>query len=548
MKIYIAQINTVVGAIRTNTNNIIEYARKAAADGGNLVVFHEMAITGYPPKDLLDKKEFVDDNIAAVKLIAKSCPEIGVIVGFVDHNPNKQGKRLMNAAALTHGGKIVSKTYKSLLPFYDVFDEGRYFEPAAEVHAAELHGKKIGITICEDVWNDKDVFNTLYYHRNPVEELIGKHAEIIITINASPFHAGKPVLKRDMLKKLAKKHKVPIAYVNQVGANDSLIFDGGSAVFGADGKIKAQAKMFEEDFIAYDTETDTGDIRQILDNDTETVFSALVLGVRDYFRKCGIKKAIIGVSGGIDSALSTCIAAEALGRENVLGVSMPSKYSSKASVDDARELCDNLGVHFKIIPIQKIVDTYSDTMKSDFEGLPENIAEENIQARVRANILLALSNKFGYLVLNNGNKSESSVGYCTLYGDMAGGLAVISDVPKFMVYELARHYNRNKKVIPENIFAKAPSAELKPNQTDQDTLPPYDILDKIVKAYVEESKGKDEIIAMGIDEDIVDKTIRMINASEYKRHQMPPGLKVTTKAYGFGRRMPIACKIERLDD
>lgn len=547
MKIYLAQINTTVGAIKTNTNKIIEYAHKAMACGGNLVVFHEMAITGYPPKDLLDRKEFVDDNIAAVNLIAKSCPKIGIIVGFVDHNPNKQGKRLMNAAALTYGGKVISKTYKSLLPFYDVFDEGRYFEPSSEVHVSEFLGKKTGITICEDVWNDKDASNVQYYQINPVEELIKQKSEIIITINSSPFHAGKPAMRNNMLKKLAVKYRTPVIYVNQVGGNDSLIFDGGSVVFDSDGVVKARAKMFEEDFIVYDTEAKSGDISDTSNNDTEMVFNALVTGVRDYFRKCGIKKAIIGVSGGIDSALSTCIATEALGKENVLGVSMPSKYSSKASIEDAKELCANLGVEFKIIPIQKIVDVYSETMKDEFKNLTADTTEENIQARVRANILLAMSNKFGYLVLNNGNKSESSVGYCTLYGDMAGGLAVISDVPKYMVYELARYVNRDRKIVPENIFTKAPSAELKPNQTDQDTLPPYDILDKIIKAYVEESKGKDEIIAMGIDKDIVEKTIRMINASEYKRHQMPPGLKVTTKAYGFGRRMPIACKIERLN-
>ena len=547
MKIYLAQINTTVGAIKTNTNKIIEYSHKAAANSGDLVVFHEMAVTGYPPKDLLDRKEFVDDNIAAINLIAKSCPEIGIITGFVDRNPNKQGKRLMNAAVLAYGGKIISKTYKTLLPFYDVFDEGRYFEPSSDFHISEFMGKKIGITICEDVWNDKDASNLQNYQINPVKELIERKSELIITINSSPFHAGKLAMRNDMLKRLAVKYRTPIIYVNQVGGNDSLIFDGGSVVFDSDGVVKAQAKIFEEDFIVYDTDKNAGNIRQIPDNDTEMVYSALVLGVRDYFSKCGIKKAVIGVSGGIDSALSTCIATEALGKENVLGVSMPSKYSSKASIEDARELCANLGIEFKIIPIQKIVDVYSEVMKDEFKNLPEDITEENIQARVRANILLAMSNKFGYLVLNNGNKSESSVGYCTLYGDMAGGLGVISDVPKYMVYELAKYVNRNKKFVPENIFTKAPSAELKPNQTDQDTLPPYDILDKIIKAYVEESKGKDEIIAMGIDKDIVEQTIRMINNSEYKRHQMPPGLKVTTKAYGFGRRMPIACKIERLN-
>ncbi len=545
MKIFLAQINTVVGAVRTNTGRIIEFARKAAKKGGDLVVFHEMAITGYPPKDLLDKKEFVDDNIAAVEKIARACPEIGIIVGFVDYNPSAEGKRLMNAAALTYKGEIVAKEYKSLLPFYDVFDEGRYFEPASEVRVVEYGGRKIGLTICEDIWNDKDAFNVTAYHFNPVEELTKQCAEIIISINSSPFTIGKLGLKRDMLKKLAIEYNVPIVYLNQVGANDSLIFDGASVVIGPDGAIQAQAGMFEEDLIVYDTDTGKGDIRDIPAGDIEMVFKALVLGVRDYFRKCGIEKAVVGVSGGIDSALSTSIAVEALGSDNVIGVSMPSKYSSKSSVDDARKLCKNLGVEFKVIPIQKIVETYHESLSEEFKGLPQDVTEENIQARVRANILLALSNKFGYLVLNNGNKSESSVGYCTMYGDMAGGLAVLSDVPKMMVYELAGFINRSKAIIPKNTLTKAPSAELKPDQKDEDSLPPYEVLDKIITAYVEESRGIDEIVGMGIEREIVEKTVEMINRSEFKRRQMPPGLKVTTKAYGFGRRMPIAARIER---
>jgi NAD+ synthase (glutamine-hydrolysing) len=548
MRIYLAQINTVVGAIRTNTNKIIEFAQRAAKENGDLVVFHEMAITGYPPKDLLDKKEFVDDNIAAVGEIARACPDIGIVVGFVDRNPHSEGKRLMNAAALTCKGAIVAKVYKTLLPFYDVFDEGRYFEPGSDLRVIDFKGTGIGITICEDIWNDKDVFNITVYPVNPVSELIKRGAETIITINSSPFTVGKIRLKHDMLGKLATKHGVPIIYLNQVGANDSLIFDGGSVVFGPDGKMRTQARMFEEDLIAYDTNRDKNNIRDVPAGETEMVFKALVLGVRDYFEKCGLEKAVVGVSGGIDSALSTTIAVEALGKENVLGVSMPSKYSSKASIDDARGLCSSLGVQFKVIPIQKIVDTYRDSLSDEFKGTPEDITEENIQARVRANILLALSNKFGYLVLNNGNKSESSVGYCTMYGDMAGGLAVISDVPKMMVYDLAKHVNRSRPVIPENILTKPPSAELKPNQKDQDSLPPYDTLDKIITAYVEESRGIDEIVESGIDRDIVEKTVKMINRSEYKRRQMPPGLKVTTKAYGFGRRMPIAGRIERLKD
>ena len=548
MKIFLAQINTVVGAIRTNTNRIIEFTRRAVEKGGDLVVFHEMAVTGYPPKDLLDKNDFIDDNMAAVLEIARACPEIGIIVGHVDRNPESRGKRLMNAAALTHDGRVVAKEYKSLLPFYDVFDEGRYFEPAREARVIGFQGLKIGLTICEDIWNDKDVFNTTFYHSNPVEELVGDGAECIITINSSPFTIGKPALRRDMLSRLALRHKVPVIYVNQVGANDSLIFDGASMVFGPDGKLRAQAEMFEEDIICYDTEKGSGDLRKIPKGEVETAFRALVLGVKDYFKKCGIEKAVVGVSGGIDSSLSVSVAVQALGKKNVLGVAMPSEFSSKSSVDDAKELCRNLGIEFKIIPIQKIVDSYHDTLRGEFKGLPPGIAEENIQARVRANILLALSNKFGYLVLNNGNKSESSVGYCTIYGDMAGGLAVISDVPKMMVYELAKYVNRSRTIIPENVFAKPPSAELRPDQKDQDSLPPYETLDKIITAYVEESKGIDEIIAAGLDKDIVIEIVKMINRNEYKRRQMPPGLKVTTKAYGFGRRMPIAGRIERLKD
>jgi NAD+ synthase (glutamine-hydrolysing) len=408
--------------------------------------------------------------------------------------------------------------------------------------------QEIGLTICEDIWNDKDVFNVNLYHFDPLEKLAQQGAETIISINASPFTIGKLNLKHEMLRKVAAKHGVSVVYVNQVGGNDSLIFDGVSSVIGPDGKIRARARMFEEDLVMYDASTGKGEIRDMPDSDIEMAYGALVLGVRDYFLKCGLQKAIVGVSGGIDSALSITIATEALGTGNVLGISMPSKFSSEASVDDARELCGNLGVPFKVIPIQDIVDSYHRTLAGEFKGTPSDITEENIQARVRANILFALSNKFGYLVLNNGNKSESSVGYCTIYGDMAGGLAVISDVPKVMVYDLARYVNRAGEIIPENILTKAPSAELKPGQRDQDTLPPYEVLDKVIRAYVEESRGIDEIVGMGVDKEMVRDIVRMINRSEYKRQQMPPGLKVTTKAYGFGRRMPIAGRFERLAD
>jgi len=544
MKIALAQINTTVGALQDNVAAIREAAARAKKLGADLAVFCEMAITGYPPKDLLEKRWFVEENLAALEALAKSSKEIPIVVGYVDRNPSKEGKRLLNSAALLAGGRVVSRHHKSLLPTYDVFDEGRYFEPAAEIAPAVLGGRTLGVTICEDVWNDKDFFNTALYHDDPPQKLVAVGVEVIVSINASPFSTGKRALKLDMLRAMAKKHKRPVIYVNQVGGNDDLIFDGASLVVNAKGEVVAQAKEFEEDLILFDTEAGSGDVRKIEAEDLPRMLRALALGVRDYVRKCGFADVVIGLSGGLDSALTAVIAADALGPGRVHGVSMPSEYSSPGSLDDAQALARTLGIDHKTIPINRVMAAYLETFADEFHGLASDVTEENLQARARGNILMALSNKHGWLVLNTGNKSEVSVGYCTLYGDMVGGLGVIGDVPKTVVYELARYVNRDGEVIPESTITKPPSAELRPDQKDTDSLPEYDVLDPILRAYVEEGLGLDEIVAAGHDRELVQRIIGMVDRNEYKRRQAAPVLKVTSKAFGFGRRMPIACRLQ----
>jgi NAD+ synthetase len=464
-----------------------------------------------------------------------------LLVGYVDINPKWPGKDYFNAVALLRQGRVVERRFKTLLPTYDVFDEDRYFQPAESNTPVACDDAKIGLTICEDIWTE-DYLPAQLYQRSPVEELMhnGSGVRIIYNVSASPYHLGKEKVRYEMLRAVAQKHRVPLVYCNLVGGNDELIFDGNSMVLDATGNLIAQGASFREDLVLVDLDSPIT-LRPSPLIPSAALHDALVLGLRDYVRKCGFKSVVLGLSGGIDSAVTASIAAEALGSENVVGVSMPSQFSSKGSIDDARELAGNLSIRWEVVPIQEAFQTLKASFKELFKGLPEDTTEENMQARIRGNILMAISNKFGHMLLTTGNKSELAVGYCTLYGDMNGGLGVIADVPKTMVYELARYINRRKPVIPEASLTKPPSAELRPNQTDQDTLPPYEVLDAILKKYIEESKSATEIIAeLNLDEKLVRDVVRKIDLNEYKRKQAPPCLRVTTKAFGIGRRVPIA--------
>jgi NAD+ synthase (glutamine-hydrolysing) len=539
MKIGFAQINPTVGDLRGNCELIIGAYQRLAAAGAELVMTPELAITGYPPQDLIFKSRFVPENLAVLDKLQARIGNAPLLVGFVDRNHGR-GKPFHNAAALLERGKPIRKTYKSLLPTYDVFDEDRYFEPATRVEPFEVQGKKIGVTICEDIWTDEYLPRPLY-DVEPARSLVEQGAEIILNLSASPFRLGAPACRLEMIAAQARTYHRPICYCNAVGGNDQLIFDGNSIAVNASGDSIAQLAAFRED----EKIVDTGSIHAIEFREAKTpeqLFAALSLGLGDYCRKCNFRSAVLGLSGGVDSAVTAVIAVESLGAENVTGVSMPSPYSSRGSIDDARGLARSLGIKFLEIPITETFKIFKGQFKEIFKGLPENETEENMQPRLRAMTLMALSNKFGDLVLSTGNKSELSVGYCTLYGDMAGGLAVISDVPKTMIYELARWMNRNLEVIPKSTIEKPPSAELKPNQKDQDTLPPYDVLDEILQLYVEENLSARDIIARGFDEKTVRWVQRRVDLNEYKREQAAPGLKVTSRAFGMGRKMPIAQK------
>ncbi len=543
MRIALAQINTTVGDFGGNVERIVKYARCAVDRGADLVVFPELALCGYPPRDLVDKPQFVRRSESELGRLTGLLPEIPALVGYVRRSRAQQGKAVSDAAALLRGGKVVLDYVKILLPFYDVFDESRYFEPGNSTGIYELRGERLGVTICEDIWNDKHFWKTRLYARDPVEESVAAGAKLILNIASSPYCTEKIQFRHDMLKALALRHRVPVVYVNHVGGNDQLIFDGSSMAFNARGELCARAKSFDEDLVIFDTADGAREIRPAPASEIEGVNQALRLATRDYVAKCGFRKVIVGLSGGIDSALVATLAADALGAENVCGVSMPGPYSSPGSVRDAEALARNLRIDFRVIPITSIFEKYLTTLDPAFEDRPRDVTEENIQARIRGNILMALSNKFGALVLSTGNKSELAVGYCTLYGDMAGGLAVIGDVPKMMVYELAREVNRAGERIPAACLEKAPTAELRPNQTDQDTLPPYEVLDVILKAYVEENLCAEEIVEKyELDPNLVRQTIRRVNDAEYKRQQAAPTLKVTAKAFGIGRRFPIAQK------
>jgi len=493
----------------------------------------------------VERPTFVAKNRESVDRIAAETKGIAVICGLVTPAQADTGKSVMNSAAWLQDGKLAFLQSKMLLPTYDVFDEMRNFAPARHQELFDFCGNRMALTICEDAWNDKHFWNKRLYGFDPVEALVRAGGNFVLNISASPFWLGKRELRRDMLATIARTDKVPVVMVNQVGGNDSLLFDGSSVVFDREGNIIAQGKSFEEDIVYFDSATLTGEMHEQIEGEEASAYAALVLGTRDYVRKCGFKKVIIALSGGIDSALTAAIATDAMGPENVLGVGMPGPYSSKGSIDDARALAQNLGIRFELLSITEICKSYLHVLKDVFAGLKEDVTEENIQARARGSLLMALSNKFNAIVLSTGNKSEIAVGYCTLYGDMVGGLAVISDVPKTMVYRISRYVNSRRLVIPESTLEKPPSAELRPNQKDSDSLPPYDVLDAILEDYVEDMHSAEQIAKdRGFDLALIERVMRMVDRAEYKRQQAAPGIKISAKAFGYGRRFPIAAKSE----
>jgi len=545
VKIALGQINPTVGDFSGNAAKHIEYARRAQAAGAGLILFPELSVCGYPPRDLVERSSFVARNREAAELIAKETQGIAVICGLVTPAESETGKSAMNSAALLQDGKIAFLQSKMLLPTYDVFDEMRNFAPAKSQDLFSFCGNQMALTICEDAWNDKLFWPKRLYTVDPVETLIRAGGNFVLNISSSPFWIGKREVRRDMLTAIARHHKVPVALVNQVGGNDSLVFDGSSLVLNAEGNVIAQGRSFEEDLIYFDSKTLTGELHDQIEGEEASVYAALVLGTRDYMRKCGFQTAIIGLSGGIDSALTAVIAADAVGPENVIGVGMPGPYSSQGSIDDARALGKNLGIRFELLSINRAFEAYQQTLKEVFAGRKEDVTEENIQSRARGTLLMALSNKLGAIVLSTGNKSELGVGYCTLYGDMVGGLAVISDVPKTLVYRLSHYVNSRSPVIPEATLEKPPSAELRPNQKDSDSLPPYEILDAVLEDYVEVAQSAEQIAAdHGFDLEVVRRVVRMVDRAEYKRQQAAPGIKISAKAFGYGRRFPIAAKSE----
>ncbi len=543
MKVALAQINYHIGNFESNVNKVKKAINKAKNQGADIVVFAELAVSGYPPRDFLEFDDFIKRCNNAVDDIAKECKGIAVVIGSPTFNPNYQGKNLFNTAFFLADGKIKSKHYKSLLPNYDIFNEYRYFEPSTKFKTANYKGEKIAVTICEDLWN---VGDDPMYTINPMDELIKQKPGFIINIAASPFDYTRNKIRKRILCENARRYKIPLFYVNHVGAQTELLFDGQSMVIDNNGKVFEELKHFQEDFRVFDlkdAKDSGGKIRKIKEVEKiELIHDALIMGIKNYFHKLGFSQAILGVSGGIDSAVTLVLAARALGKENVYAVLLPSEYSSEHSISDAKQLAENLGCKYDIIEIENTYQTFLKTLKPHFKDLPFDVTEENIQARVRGVILMGLSNKFGYILLNTSNKSEIAVGYGTLYGDMNGGLSVLGDVYKTQVYELANFINRKSEIIPRNSINKPPSAELRPGQKDSDSLPEYSILDKILYEYIEQRKGPNDIINMGFDEGMVRKTLKLVNTSEYKRQQTPPILRVSPKAFGMGRRMPVVAK------
>jgi NAD+ synthase (glutamine-hydrolysing) len=549
MKIALAQTNSTVGDLCGNAKRTLAFARRAAESGATVVVFPELSLTGYPPRDLLEKESFLDRTEQHLERLAADAAPLNVILicGTVTRTLSSAGLPIYNSAAVLEGGRIAFRQHKMLLPTYDVFDEARYFEPAAKQSPLALGNAVSALTICEDIWNDKQYWERRRYSRDPVEELASAGARLLISINASPYHMGKRAQRTEVFAATARHFRVPIVYVNQVGGDDQLLFDGTSFAMNPEGQIIACAASFEEDLVLVDTEKLTGDRHDNLCEECEAVYQALAMGTRDYIRKCGFERVIIALSGGIDSALTAAIAVDAVGKENVIGVGMPGPYSSGHSVTDARDLAHNLGIRFELIPIKNQYNAFLNVLEPLFDGStlpsgPVGVTEENLQSRLRGVTMMALSNKWGALVLATGNKSELAVGYCTLYGDMCGGLAVISDVPKTLVYSLARVANKRlSNAIPENTFTKPPSAELRPDQKDTDSLPPYEILDQILRLYIENNDAPQRIAdSLHLPVTLVRDIVNKVDRNEYKRQQAAPGLKVTTKAFGIGRRFPIA--------
>ncbi len=540
MKIAICQTNPIVGDFTHNISQITQAADRAKKAGALLAIFPEMSLPGYPPQDLLEKPSFVRENLFQLDELSSRVHGISILCGYVDWSPSNTGKALSNNAALIADGRIKAKGGKRLLPTYDVYDETRYFEPAPESLLFDLRGRKWGVTLCEDIWNAAQFSGKPHYALDPVKDLMARGAEMLVNLSASPFSLKKGPLRLGILKTIARKYRVPMIYCNQSGGNDDLLFDGASMVVDERGRLIWMGNQFSPDLFIWERERPYEEITDPWLPEEEALLKGLITGTRDYASKCGFKKALLGLSGGLDSSLVAFIAQQALGPENIMGVSMPSSYTSRMSRDDARRLAENLGIDFREIPIHDLYDTYQKALAPLFHELEPDVTEENIQARIRGNLLMALSNKFKALLLATGNKSELAVGYCTLYGDMCGGLAVISDVPKTLCYRLGRYINRDHEIIPQRVLSRPPSAELRPGQTDQDTLPPYEVLDDILDASIESNLGPDDIAARGHDPGMVQGVLRRIAFNEYKRRQAPPGLKLTTKAFGFGRRYPIA--------
>ena len=545
MKILLAQLNSTIGDIEGNLAAIENALSSVASTQADLLILPELFLTGYPPTDLLEQPAFIkrlQSGIEQLRVLSGRFPHTGILCGTVMPTGEKTGRGLYNSAVLMFGGQHVFSQHKLLLPTYDVFYETRYFDPGEKVLVFPFKDEVLGISICEDAWNVPEIHPPRRYACDPLEMLAQKGATLFINISASPFYVEKEQLRYHLIKNHALKHQLPFIFVNLVGGNDELIFDGRSMAIDSQGNMIAILPSFTEQIAPIDTKQQASTFRYEPEPVIQTVYKGLVLGIRDYLRKCGFSKAVLGLSGGIDSAVTCCLAVAAIGRENVLGVTMPSMYSSQGSVEDSRALANHLGISFTIIPIASIYNAYVDSLQEHFAGREPDETEENIQARIRGTILMALSNKFGYLLLSTGNKSEIAVGYCTLYGDMSGGLSVISDLPKTLVYELARFINRDEEIIPQQIIDKPPSAELRPNQCDQDTLPPYEILDQIINLYLNERCSEQEIIARNFEPETVRWVLRAIDRNEYKRRQAPPGIKITNKAFGIGRRMPIAAK------
>ncbi|MBD3240311.1 MAG: NAD+ synthase [Chitinivibrionales bacterium] len=545
MRITLCQLNPVMGDIDGNTRMVVDTLDRVATDKPDLVVFPELFVQGYPPRDLLERPSFVQQGLQALERLceaSKGHPGVGILIGFAMPNRVPHGHGLSNAAVLIADGGVVFHQNKSLLPSYDVFDETRYFDPAREIDVFAFKGETLGITICEDAWNRPELLPSRLYDIDPVEQLARKGATIVINVSGSPFHAEKDKLRHELMAAHASKHGLPVVFVNQVGGNDELIFDGSSMYFDKTGTLRALAPSFEACTLTVDTRDEPPALVLPSYEPAESIYRALVLGTRDYVRKCGFSRVFVGLSGGIDSAVTACIAAEAVGPEQVTAITMPSRYSSEGSVSDSRILADNLGITLEKVAIESMFAAFLEALEPHFEGREPDVAEENIQARCRGVVLMAFANKFRGILLSTGNKSEVAVGYCTLYGDMNGGLSVISDVPKTMVYRLARYVNRDREIIPEAIITKPPSAELRPGQRDEDTLPPYEVLDEMLRLIIEEGRSRDEVVEAGFDAAQVDWVVRAVRVNEYKRRQAAPGLKVTPKAFGMGRRFPIAAR------